>query len=169
MARPRKPAEELRTRRISVRVTEAEYAEISGNAAHHSEDTSSFLRRRGLHVDASRNRSVKEDRVHRQIIHVLNNLNQLAELADDGIISGADDIHHAIEQVRATYQRLDRREIQGKRMKLTRRIVDRINTDGVLLNSLTRRAHSGREIDTADLQALLGKMIAAIRAIEGGG
>jgi len=166
MARPKLSDRERRNRRIEVRLTDSEYAEISAYAAEAGEGLGPYLRRRGLHLDAPRNRSFHEDRAHRQMLFILNNLNQLAGY--EGYLKGGH-LEHAIDKIQATYQRMNPDDARAPKMKVTPAIIDAIHAEGVLLNTLTRAVHRGKDIPFNEIQAVLGRVVSAVRALEGGG
>jgi len=166
MARPRLNKDEIRGRRIAVYLTDAEYAEIAAYAAEAGGGIAPYLRHCGLHLDAPRNRSFYEDRAHRQMLSILNNLNQLTEY--NFYLRGGH-LDHAIEQIQAAYRRMNPDDGRAAKVNVSPEVIDDIQAEGVLLNTLTRAVHRGKDIPLKELQIVLGGVVSAARGLEGKG
>ena len=158
MARPKLTDEEKRTRRVVVRFSEAEFEQLAARArAEGNGDLSPFLRAIALGESPSTKRAHKADHAHRQLMMILNNLDQLAKAL------GGDDTERTLEKAQAIYRRLAK---IGATERVSPDSVEKLRAEGTMLNRLTRRANMGREIENAELQECLHHVLATLRAIE---
>lgn len=158
MARPKLTDEEKRTRRVVVRFSEAEFELVAARArAEGNGDLSPFLRALVLGESPSTKRARKADHAHRQLMKILNNLDQLASAL------GGEDAERGLGKAQAIYRRLSK---SGATERVSPDSVERLRAEGTMLNSLTRRANMGREIKNTELQECLHHVLATLRAIE---
>ena len=141
-----------------VRFTEAEFEQIAARArAEGNGDLSPFLRALALGESPSNKRAQKSDDVHRQVIKVLNNLDQLSRAL------GGDDLEQALDKAQSIFRRLSR---SGATERISPDHIERLRAEGVSLNRLTRRANMGRDISNAEIQDCLGHVLSTLRDIE---
>lgn len=139
-------------------LTEAEYEQVAARARREGNgDLSPFLRALALGESPSARRSRKADHAHRQLIMVLNNLDQIARALGDK------DTEQALEKAQAIYRRLHNGEAIER---VSERAIEHLRAEGTALNRIARLANMGRDIKTAELQDCLHHILAALRAVE---
>ena len=158
MARQKLAHKDKRHRRVEVLFTDDEYEQVAARArAEGNGDLSPFLRALALGEAPSSKRSNKADLALRQLMKVLNNLDQLARAL------GGEDIETALGKAQAIYRRLSR---DGATERVPPESLERIRAEGTALNRLARRANMGKAIHKDEIQDTLHHLLAALRAME---